>query len=409
MGAAAADPGWTTFLQPLNISPHWTKVRAMPADRRRPEGSKRDILEDEFVHLARLATLGREQDVLMFLRRSTRRLAGRHPEIVEELNGVLAEAPVRSSPLRREMATSTSIDGPAASELVRVERPLVDRSALVLDRAVESDLDQIVAERQHPERLARHGLAPARSVLLTGPPGVGKTRAAAWIATRLGVPLLVLDLAAVMSSRLGRTGANIRDVMTFARSQDCVLLLDEIDAIAKRRQDDLDVGELKRLVTVLLQQIDDWPDGAALIVGATNHPELLDPAAWRRFDMVIDFPLPTEEARREAISLFADGMIDQPVVHQVSVMTAGASFSDLERMVLETRRKAALGELDFANELLGRAGRRVRHLPLAERREIGVALARGNLISQRAISEVTGLSRDTIRKHAPIGRGATDG
>jgi SpoVK/Ycf46/Vps4 family AAA+-type ATPase len=380
----------------------------MPTNRRNSDVPQRHILEDEFVHLARIATLDREQDVLMFLRRATRRLAKHHPEIAKELRVVLAEAPTRSSPLRRESPVPTALDGSSVSELVRVEHPTVDRSALVLDGSVESDLDQIVTERQHPDRLARHGLHPARAVLLTGPPGVGKTRAAQWISARLGVPLLVLDLSAVMSSRLGRTGANVREVMTLARSQNCVLLLDEIDAIAKRRHDDLDVGELKRLVTVLLQQIDDWPAGGGLIVGATNHPELLDPAAWRRFDMVIEFPLPTDAARREAIDLFADGAIDEKVIKQLASLTAGLSFSDLERLVLETRRKAALGDLDFTAELLHRMGRRVQQLPLAERREVGVTLARDKLMTQRAISEITGLSRDTIRKHDSA-RGGTGG
>jgi len=95
-----------------------------------------------------------------------------------------------------------------------------------------------------------------------------------------------------MSSFLGKTGSNIRVVLDFARRQPCVLLLDEFDAITKRRDDSAEIGELKRLVTVLIQAIDEWPaDG--LLVAATNHPELLDPAIWRRFDRVVEFPLPT--------------------------------------------------------------------------------------------------------------------
>src|SRR5690606_32775240 len=104
-------------------------------------------------------------------------------------------------------------------------------------------------------------------------------------------PLLILDLASVMSSYLGRTGTNLRHVLDYAKSLDCVLLLDELDAIAKRRDDRGEIGELKRLVTVLLQQIDDWPP-KSLLIAATNHADLLDPALWRRFDVTLEFPIP---------------------------------------------------------------------------------------------------------------------
>src|SRR5665213_3572636 len=130
---------------------------------------------------------------------------------------------------------------------------------------------------------------------LYSPPGVGKTLAARWIARELHRPLLTLDLSAVMSSFLGRTGANVRHVLDYAKGVDCVLLLDELDSIAKRRDDASDVGELKRLVTVLLQEIDDWPS-TGLLIAATNHSDLLDPAVWRRFEMRVNFPMPGDES-----------------------------------------------------------------------------------------------------------------
>ena len=130
------------------------------------------------------------------------------------------------------------------------------------------------------------GLSPTRSAIFVGPPGVGKTLTARWLASQLGVPLYVLDLTAVMSSLLGRSGTNLRAALDFAKRSPCVLLLDEIDAIAKRRSDDTDIGELKRLVTVILQEVDEWP-ATGLLLAATNHAELIDPALWRRFDLVI--------------------------------------------------------------------------------------------------------------------------
>jgi SpoVK/Ycf46/Vps4 family AAA+-type ATPase len=151
---------------------------------------------------------------------------------------------------------------------------------------LEETLSQLIQERRQTERLASMGLSPTRSAIFVGPPGVGKTLTARWLASQLGVPLYVLDLTAVMSSLLGRSGTNLRAALDFAKRSPCVLLLDEIDAIAKRRSDDTDVGELKRLVTVILQEVDEWP-ATGLLLAATNHSELIDPALWRRFDLVI--------------------------------------------------------------------------------------------------------------------------
>ena len=159
---------------------------------------------------------------------------------------------------------------------------------------------QLLDERGAEDKLASLGLAPTRSLLLTGAPGVGKTLTARWIARELNRPLLLLDLSAVMSSFLGRTGNNLRYVLDYAKSVPCVLLLDELDALAKRRDDTIEVGELKRLVTVLLQELDDWPP-TGLLVAATNHPDLLDPAIWRRFDLTIEIPLPQDELIEKAI------------------------------------------------------------------------------------------------------------
>src|SRR5262249_30290083 len=157
---------------------------------------------------------------------------------------------------------------------------LIDHSP-VLTAKLRGALDLVIAERSHLAALAKSDLKPTTTLLFTGPPGVGKTLSARWLAHSLQKPLLTLDLASVISSFLGRTGANLRYVLDYAKQVDSVLLLDEFDAIAKRRGDDTELGELKRLVTVLLQEIDVWPRDRILIA-ATNHGELLDRAVWRR-------------------------------------------------------------------------------------------------------------------------------
>ncbi len=222
--------------------------------------------------------------------------------------------------------------------------------------------------------------------------------AAQWIAGQLGVPLAILDLSSVMSSLLGKTGMNLRHAFDYAKQSECVLLLDELDAIGKRRGDDSDVGELKRLVTVLLQQIDDWPESAGLILGATNHPELLDPAVWRRFDTTLAFPEPDAELRSEAIERFAEGQLSRPVVQTVALATPGASFNDLERLVMQIRRSAVITDTGPDRVALDQL-EILKEIDFADRLNIARDLADLGGLSQRRISSLTGISRDTLRKH----------
>lgn len=229
--------------------------------------------------------------------------------------------------------------------------------------------------------------------------------AAQWVAAQLGLPLAVLDLSSVMSSLLGKTGINLRYAFDYAKQSECVLLLDELDAIGKRRADDSDVGELKRLVTVLLQQVDDWPDGAGLILGATNHPELLDAAVWRRFDLTVRFREPDAELRRAAIQRYADGHFSDIAIDILAATTQGSSFNDLERFVLAIRRNAIIHGDDPDRAAIASVGA-LRDGSFHDRLAIAKALADHGGFSQRQINELTGISRDTLRKHrnAPAAR-----
>ena len=283
----------------------------------------------------------------------------------------------------------------------------------IFEHRLVNVLEQLVRERRGAEELAKVGLRPTATVLFTGPPGVGKSLAARWIARELDLPLLVLDLSAVMSSFLGRTGNNVRHVLDYAKKTKCVLLLDELDAIAKRRDDATEVGELKRLVTVLLQEVDDWPP-EGLLIAATNHPGLLDPAVWRRFDLHADFPMPDDEGVGEAVSRFlgesANGLSSwKPVL---SVALRGASFSDIERTVMRGRRAAAVSPdgQDSAFEAVVRS--LIEGFSRGERTEVAAKLVGAEVVSQRRAHELTGISRDTIRKavrETRIGQGGGAG
>lgn len=244
--------------------------------------------------------------------------------------------------------------------LVEVD-PTPDGAGLAMPPVVQTHLEEIVAERRKAKALRIAGVGLTRTVLLSGPPGVGKTLAAKWLAAKLKLPLVSLDLATCVSSYLGTSGRNIAAVFDYARSGKCVLLLDEFDAIAKRRDDAADIGELKRVVNVILLELDKWPD-SSLLVAATNHAQLLDSAIDRRFDRSVEVPVPQAEQRRAILKHFAtetaagvkasggtvpgvvaNTMCASPdVLKTIAQDTDGATGSDLDRLWRTAVRRAII-------------------------------------------------------------------
>jgi SpoVK/Ycf46/Vps4 family AAA+-type ATPase len=362
----------------------------------------------DFVQLARLALATGGIETTPIVRQLARRYRSSHPELAQELVSLLRATPTRGAG-RAASNIAQPVDNESRLPLVRVEDPVVLPVDPILQPEVFAVLNQLAQEYREPDRLLEAGLAPTRTTLFVGPPGVGKTLAARWLARSLNRPLYVLDLASVMSSLLGRTGENLRRVLEHAKQTPCVLLLDELDAVAKRRDDVTEIGELKRLVTVLLQEIDMWPEGS-LLLAATNHAELLDPAVWRRFEVVLQFPLPDRPTLVAAMRMYLDDdSIPTESLAPLAAAYRGASHSDLQREVMRARRGAAMHGVPVMQSLQMVVKDRFRQLPSLERARLAAELLRTSGLSQRGVHEVTGVSRDTLRKYAnEAGRDAGD-
>lgn len=355
------------------------------------------VAESDLVQLVQMTAAGNATGSHAFLRRMARRYRTSTPVLSQSIVDALREGPLRAA--GSKIALDQPVDSDSRLPLVRRESPVVLTNEPILPAELRGTLEQVVEEHRLRDRLLDSGLAPTRTALLVGAPGVGKTLAARWMAREVGLPLLTLDLSSVMSSFLGRTGANVRRVLDYARSTPSVLLLDELDAVAKRRDDATEVGELKRLVTVLLQEIDSWPEGA-LLLAATNHAELLDPAVWRRFELVVNFPLPSAAAlMRGAEAFMDDPEADPEMLRVIAHLYAGETLSHLERDILRARRTAALRQASEVETLMELARSRFAQIPAAERGRAAAAVAEQTDLSQRALSELTGVSRDTIRKY----------
>lgn len=186
------------------------------------------------------------------------------------------------------------------AQVLTVTYPSLALSDLALEQSVRSRLERVLLEQRQGDRLRSHGYLPLRRLLLTGPPGTGKTMSAHVLAGELRLPLFQVRLDGLITKFMGETAAKLRLIFDALSATRGVYLFDEIDALAGERASSNDVGEIRRVLNSFLQFLElDTSD--SLIVAATNHPQLLDRAVFRRFDTVVDYPLPTPDVVRAVV------------------------------------------------------------------------------------------------------------
>ena len=226
-------------------------------------------------------------------------------------------------------------------------QPLVEEQSwptapVFLDEPARRTFETFLSDARHAEDLSAKGLASNLCMLLSGPPGTGKSLLAGHVAAQLDRPFFVARLDSVISSLLGDTAKNIRNVFDFVPRRDAVLFLDEMDAIAKLRDDRHELGELKRVVNTVIQGLDAL-DQSTVVVAATNHPHLLDSAIWRRFPYKIEMQLPNAAVREDMWRhfLYADES-DNSTAAVLAALSEGLSGADIQTIALAARRHAVL-------------------------------------------------------------------
>lgn len=248
---------------------------------------------------------------------------------------------------------------------------------MVLDDRATEQLHRIIEEQHMFARIREHGLSPRRKLLLVGPPGTGKTMTASALAGELGIPLFLVRLDALITKFMGETAAKLRQVFDAVAEVRGIYFFDEFDAIGSQRGLANDVGEIRRVLNSFLQMIE-HDQSNSLIIAATNHPEILDYALFRRFDDVIEYHLPTLDQAADLIKSRLGSFAPRPFqASAIAEQAEGLSYAEIRRAMDDAIKEAVMhGEDGVKGETLGKA--------LAERRQLSQKIANNRAVSNHA-------------------------
>ncbi|ONF90598.1 AAA family ATPase [Leptospira santarosai] len=267
---------------------------------------------------------------------------------------------VKGSFIALEELASLPVDSETRANMVKMFYPKTSKDGFILSPTIQEKIDNFINFIKRQDELIKYNLSTNQSLLLYGPPGCGKTTTALKVAEMLDLPIIIVKLDSTISSLLGNTAKNINRIFTHAKKQPCILFLDEFDAIAKARNDSNELGELKRVVNSLIQNIDELLVEGGILIAATNHQELLDKAIWRRFSTQIFLGLPSYEDRQKLIKMFLskyhNDIINSPKkLGRIAELLENYSPSDIQNvcdMAIKRNIIKDLGSLEYGMLIL---------------------------------------------------------
>jgi SpoVK/Ycf46/Vps4 family AAA+-type ATPase len=292
--------------------------------------------------LLALVRSGAGGDELAFRRAAEALIAEEEGKKHGVLASQLAEALTKRRPNAQSNVTSL-IRNDAAGALLHERDPERRITDLVLPGAVRQVCSEVIEEHHRRDLLRSHGVEPRHRLMFIGPPGGGKTSLAEAVATELMVPLLTVRYEGLIGSFLGETGARMDALFAAVRIRPCVLFFDEFDTVAKERGDTHETGEIKRVVSTLLLQVDRLPSHV-VVIAATNHAELLDRAVWRRMQVRLELPAPTRVGKIEWLNAWSErtriefGLTPRTIADRLQHV----SYAELEEFASDVQRRAIL-------------------------------------------------------------------
>lgn len=268
-----------------------------------------------------------------------------HVDLAKELRDIVEKKQVRDSQ-RAARVNLLHIAEPQGevAELLSSRQPAARLSDLILDDAASTHIRRVLHEQMHLEKLKSHGLRPRQTLLLTGPPGCGKTLTASTIAGELGLPLFIVRLESLMTRYLGETASKLRLIFDAVERTRAVYLFDEFDSIGIARGSENDVGEMRRVLNAFLVFVESHR-GNSIIIAATNHGHLLDRALYRRFDDLIELGLPNLELAERTFRERLAGQKNQTLAYaKLALAAERLSFAEITRVCEESIKDMLLND-----------------------------------------------------------------